>query len=367
MVEKTTKAYKFSVKLLLRRRRQMKIINVVLLLTLLVSCKYTSNPIENNSNLAQDSERSPSGPTSGQSSESSEADTNVYYETDVKPLFEKSCLPCHGAGNPKNWMDYETVKKYTKEILGSIKHSGNYMDMPMGRAKLSDADIELVEEWIRLGMLKESSTIIPSPQKPVDPSPAPNPEGDDEEGPLPTPEESPIKIGEGLFKSNCINCHGDAQKYPGLKGQNKEYIKKQINDFKSGKRSNPNMSFYANDIINDQKNIDFVAEYLSELKPCYGEAQKVEIVLDPTDVSPNAAKGKDIFETQCVFCHTRGNTMNNPNIIGLNGNYVVKTLWDLKTNFRPSTAMGAVLMSFSRQDVLDVAAYISGESECKEE
>lgn len=76
----------------------------------------------------------------------------------------------------------------------------------------------------------------------------------------------------GLY--GCVNCHGEEGKgkspnnsvFPVIGGQHKDYLVKQLNDFRSGTRSNDPagmMGDIAKKMTNDE--IDAVADYLSGL------------------------------------------------------------------------------------------------------
>ncbi len=66
----------------------------------------------------------------------------------------------------------------------------------------------------------------------------------------------------------CFACHGELGKspnpfWPNLGGQKKEYLVKQIQDFRSGERKNPIMSPMAATLSDED--IDAIATYFSEL------------------------------------------------------------------------------------------------------
>lgn len=75
--------------------------------------------------------------------------------------------------------------------------------------------------------------------------------------------------GEALYKQ-CILCHGangegkPSEKAPQIAGQFDWYIKKAINDFKSGARKNPVMLPYIKNL--SPSDIDQLAKYISQLK-----------------------------------------------------------------------------------------------------
>lgn len=86
---------------------------------------------------------------------------------------------------------------------------------------------------------------------------------------------TPIKhdVGEKLFRNNgCLNCHGEIGKgrpannsiFPIIGGQHKDYLVKQMNDFKSGARDT-DMSGAMGELTARMTNaeIEAVSEYLS--------------------------------------------------------------------------------------------------------
>lgn len=263
------------------------------------------------------------------------------FEQDVSPLLKKSCLPCHNNKNLKDWTDYDLVVEYSDAILRSLNHEAHYNPMPMGKPKLADSEIELIKEWVESGMARGEVKLVNLPKN--------------ESG----------NFAKDFYENKCSSCHDDNQNYPGLKGQPKEYIVTQLEDFKTGHRTNPTMNYFANDIIKDQETVEALAQYLSELKPCYEKTKRVAIKKLSGDKEFSYENGKKFYEKKCLTCHT-DNLMNTPNVFGLNGNYLVKVLINMKTNYRPSTAMGRVLLDTSRQEILDVSYYLSKQSNCEE-
>lgn len=69
--------------------------------------------------------------------------------------------------------------------------------------------------------------------------------------------------------ASCAGCHGPAgvapnPVWPNLAGQNKEYLVKQLKDFRSGTRSDPMMSPMAKPLSDDA--IEKIAAYFAGLK-----------------------------------------------------------------------------------------------------
>lgn len=80
-------------------------------------------------------------------SESAPAPT---YIKDIRPLFKRSCLPCHGPGTGRNWLDYNTAYKKRKYIKFRVLAR---KDMPplYWQKQLSDEERELIGKWVDEG------------------------------------------------------------------------------------------------------------------------------------------------------------------------------------------------------------------------
>ncbi len=93
-----------------------------------------------------------------------------YYTTRVKPIFDENCARCHGGENHRGGLNIDTREGMlkgghdgtvlvpgdpTKSLLVRlIRHEGpadDPMDMPPKKPKLSDADIAVVERWVKAG------------------------------------------------------------------------------------------------------------------------------------------------------------------------------------------------------------------------
>jgi mono/diheme cytochrome c family protein len=98
---------------------------------------------------------------------------DVTYEKDIKPIFEKSCVKCHGAEKPKGKLRLDSLEgtlkggidgkvvvpgESTKSILiHNIAHVGNedeWMPPPDNKNKikpLTNEEIGLIRAWIDQG------------------------------------------------------------------------------------------------------------------------------------------------------------------------------------------------------------------------
>ncbi len=99
------------------------------------------------------------------------ADPQVRFESQVLPLFQAKCLPCHSAKTRQGGLSLETRDevlrggktgaaavpgKPSDSILLSVVISGK---MPMGGARLSEPEIDLLRSWIESGALKDGETV----------------------------------------------------------------------------------------------------------------------------------------------------------------------------------------------------------------
>lgn len=80
----------------------------------------------------------------------------VSYSGFVKPLLEKRCVTCHSsmlASGNVNIESHARLKVYIEngKFLGAIRHLPGFSPMPQGDSKLSDCDLEKIENWINSG------------------------------------------------------------------------------------------------------------------------------------------------------------------------------------------------------------------------
>jgi len=84
--------------------------------------------------------------------------TAVTFSGKIVPMLANNCLSCHsnataaGAGNGIRLENYADVKSRATAIAGSIKHTGQYSQMPKNGGKLSACLINQFDIWVRTGM-----------------------------------------------------------------------------------------------------------------------------------------------------------------------------------------------------------------------
>ena len=82
--------------------------------------------------------------------------SNISFSKDVNPIIVSRCNSCHAAavffGNIAT-ETYDQIKVLADngKLIGSIRQDSGFKAMPQGSAKLSDAQINLINTWITEG------------------------------------------------------------------------------------------------------------------------------------------------------------------------------------------------------------------------
>lgn len=78
------------------------------------------------------------------------------YETEVKPIIDTHCVSCHAPSKSIAFIPLDTyadLKSNSANLMASINRDGTVDPMPAGGAdKLSDCDIQTIQEWVDGGM-----------------------------------------------------------------------------------------------------------------------------------------------------------------------------------------------------------------------
>lgn len=102
------------------------------------------------------------------------ATTAVSFDKDVQPIFAAKCIVCHGA-TPQGKLDLRTPEAALKgSATGPVIQPGNSAksllldkivtgQMPPGKTKLSDAEIDIVRRWIDTSLAPPPSDVEPVP------------------------------------------------------------------------------------------------------------------------------------------------------------------------------------------------------------
>lgn len=158
----------------------------------------------------------------------------------------------------------------------------------------------------------------------------------------------------------CASCHGINGRsfkvnYPILAGQAAPYILHQLQDFKEGRRSNPEMDAIVPQ-LSDEDMRDLAAFFAAS-----------EPYSSPSESDPiKAVRGKKLAESaQCTSCHLGGVNSGGsrfPRIEGQHRNYMVKQLKDFKAGRRANDGglMQHIAQSMTDADIEDLGNYFAG-------
>jgi cytochrome c553 len=168
-----------------------------------------------------------------------------------------------------------------------------------------------------------------------------------------------------LVSAQCATCHGlqgqsTSDEFPQLAGQNAQYMRKQLEDFRSGQRQHIAMNTIAQALT--EPHIAQLATYFQAQTP----------MPHASDDTLLAGMGRYIYERgniysqvpACLSCHsaTGIGSARLPRLAGQHPQYVMTQLRRFQTKERrnDSGAMAFVTQGLSELELRAVAAYIGG-------
>ena len=81
------------------------------------------------------------------------------YTTDMMPIIQAKCSPCHvpsKGGNKASFENYESAKKYGADMLARVQlNPGERGFMPMRHEKLTAEEIVIIKKWNEQGLLEK--------------------------------------------------------------------------------------------------------------------------------------------------------------------------------------------------------------------
>jgi len=171
----------------------------------------------------------------------------------------------------------------------------------------------------------------------------------------------PNKKAGRTFVYTCAGCHGisgyqniyPTYHVPRIAGQNAEYIKKALHEYRDGIRKHPTMGAQAEGMT-DQDIVN-IAAYLSSLGQPYekpGKSAHPEF-----DQHPGAKKA-----VVCQACHGKygiATSPQYPDLAGQYADYIVQVLHEYKDGQRKSSIMQGFVSQLSDKDMEQIAAYFA--------
>ena len=171
--------------------------------------------------------------------------------------------------------------------------------------------------------------------------------------------------GEASFGAVCAACHGadgnsGTPAYPKLAQQHPEYLVKQLQEFKSGKRNNAIMKGFATALSDDDmKNI---AYWLTSKKAKPGFAKDKELVVLGERIYRGGIQDRQI--AACAGCHSpngAGIPAQYPRLSGQHADYAVAQLTAFRDGVRTnSTQMTQVAAKLNDREIKALADYVAG-------
>lgn len=171
--------------------------------------------------------------------------------------------------------------------------------------------------------------------------------------------------GEATYAAVCASCHGadgnsGTPAYPKLSQQHPEYLVKQLQEFKSGKRKNAIMQGFAATLSDDDmKN---VAYWATSKKAKPGFAKEKELVTMGERIYRGGIADRQI--AACAGCHSPtggGMPSQYPRLSGQHSEYTAAQLTAFRDGVRGnSLQMTQVAAKLNDKEIRAVADYIAG-------
>jgi cytochrome c553 len=171
--------------------------------------------------------------------------------------------------------------------------------------------------------------------------------------------------GEASFNAVCVSCHGvdgnsGTPANPKLAQQHPEYLVKQLQEFKSGKRKNAIMQGFASTLSDDDmKNI---AYWAASKKAKAGFAKDKELVALGERIYRGGVSDRQI--AACAGCHSptgAGIPAQYPRLAGQHGEYVAAQLTSFRDGVRKNSLhMNQVAAKLNDREIRALSDYIAG-------
>lgn len=174
-----------------------------------------------------------------------------------------------------------------------------------------------------------------------------------------------IAKGAALFGQVCVACHAadgnsSTPANPKLAQQHPEYLVKQLQEYKSGKRANAIMSGFAGTLSDeDMRN---VAYWLASQKATNGAATDAELVRLGERIYRGGIADRQI--AACAGCHSpngAGIPAQNPRLSGQHAEYTADQLRQFRSGTRKNNIqMTGVAAKLNDREISAVSEFIAG-------
>ncbi len=181
----------------------------------------------------------------------------------------------------------------------------------------------------------------------------------------PTVAKPDLAKGEASYGAVCAACHGvdgnsGTPAYPKLSQQHPEYLVKQLQEFKSDKRSNAIMKGFASMLSDeDMKNISY---WVASKKAKPGTAKDKELVTLGERIYRGGIADRQV--PACAGCHSpngAGIPAQYPRLSGQHADYAVAQLTAFRDGVRKnSLQMNQIAAKMNDREIKAVADYVAG-------
>jgi len=176
-----------------------------------------------------------------------------------------------------------------------------------------------------------------------------------------------VKAGQEAYEI-CGACHlpsGAGRPdgtFPQLAGQHTTVVIKQMADIRAGLRDNPTMYPFAQTLTDAQELAD-VAAYIEKLCIPVDHGK-----YEGADAAMQVAKGKDLYEKQCLECHGKNGEGNKekfyPVIAGQHYKYLLRQMTEIRDGHRRNANpdMVKIIKPYTNDQLIAISAYQSSMS-----
>jgi len=171
--------------------------------------------------------------------------------------------------------------------------------------------------------------------------------------------------GAATFGQVCVACHAadgnsSTPANPKLAQQHPEYLIKQLQEYKSGKRDNAIMKGFASALSDDDmRNISY---WLASQKATPGFAQEKDLVRLGERIYRGGIAGRDV--AACAGCHSpngSGIPSQYPRLAGQHAEYTLDQMNQFRSGARKNSAqMTKIAAYMTDEEIRAVADYIAG-------
>lgn len=225
------------------------------------------------------------------------------YESISKMILEPRCLACHDAGSSLDFSTYTAIISHTDLFTSPAGEDGDFVEAvasgmmpPKKLPKLSPEEVDVIRQWVILGMPeKAGGAPAPSPVV-VPPTPAPTP------APAPVNPLPPdiacmdfATIKATVLEPKCVGCHGgsggvDLDSYAAVKAHlSKVDVVVAANKMPPKKPLDP--------VLKDQ-----LLNWIKDGAPETCAVPPVVEPLPPLEATYNSMK-LHFLEAKCIICH----------------------------------------------------------------